>query len=95
MSESDFDIDYVAQLARIELTAEEKSVLSGQLHDILGYIDKLKQVDVANVEPMAHPVPQLNVCRTDEVRPSLSHEDAFRNAPDAANGLFLVPKIVE
>ncbi len=89
------DIKYVAHLARIALTEEEERLLSVQLGNILGYIDQLKQVDVANVEPTAHAVPLVNVTRPDEVRPSLPHEAALRNAPAHANGLFLVPKIVE
>ena len=95
MSESDFDIHYVAQLARIELTDAEETAIGNQLNDILGYIDKLEELDVTDVEPMAHPVPLLNVVRADVTRPSLPPEDTFRNAPKAANGLFLVPKIVE
>ncbi len=50
---------------------------------------------MSGVEPTAHAVPLVNVTRADEIRESLSHEDALRNAPRAANGLFIVPKIVE
>ena len=63
--------------------------------DILGYIEKLKEVDVSGVEPTAHPFPLVNVTRPDVSRPSLPHEDALRNAPQKAGGLFTVPKIVE
>lgn len=95
MSASDFDVKYVAHLARISLTPVEETKLSAQLAGILGYIEKLKEVDVTGVEPTAHAVPLVNVTRPDEVRPSLSNEDALRNAPAKANGLFIVPKIVE
>ena len=95
MSASDFDVKYVAHLARISLTPAEESKLSAQLAGILGYIEKLKEVDVTSVEPTAHAVPLVNVTRPDEVRPSLANEDALRNAPATANGLFIVPKIVE
>jgi len=61
----------------------------------LGYIEKLKQADVSGVEPTAHAFPLVNVTRPDETRPSMSNEDALRNAPAKANGLFIVPKIVE
>ena len=91
----EFNIKYVGQLARLHLTAEEEKTFGDQLAHVLEYIDKLKQVDVSNVEPMAHAVPLTNVTRPDEVRPSLPHEEAMRNAPRQANGLFLVPKIVE
>ena len=69
--------------------------ISEQLGHILGYIEKLKEVDVSGVEPTAHAFPLINVTRPDEVRPSLSQEEALRNAPAQANGLFIVPKIVE
>lgn len=95
MSGTDFNIKYVAHLARIELTAEEESKLGAQLDQILGYVEKLRELDVSNEEPTAHAVPLINVMRQDESRPSLSTEDALRNAPAQANGLFLVPKIVE
>ena len=89
------DIKYVAHLARLALTPEEEEKLTGQLGNILHYIEKLNQIDVSNVEPTSHAVPLVNVTREDAVRPSLTNEDALRNAPSKANGLFLVPKIVE
>ena len=92
---SDFDIKYVAHLARIALTPAEEEKLGQQLTHIIGYIEKLKEADVSNVEPTAHAVPLVNVMRPDETTPCLSNEEALRNAPAKANGLFLVPKIVE
>lgn len=79
----------------MSLSREEEEKLGAQLAGILGYIEKLKQADVSHVEPTAHAVPLVNVFRADEVRPSLSNEEALRNAPAKANGLFIVPKIVE
>jgi aspartyl-tRNA(Asn)/glutamyl-tRNA(Gln) amidotransferase subunit C len=95
MAAAEIDVKYVAHLARIALTPDEEKKLAAQLGGILGYIEKLKELDVTNVEPTAHAVPMLNVTRTDEVRPSLPHEDVLRNAPRQASGLFIVPKIVE
>jgi aspartyl-tRNA(Asn)/glutamyl-tRNA(Gln) amidotransferase subunit C len=95
MAATEIDIQYVAHLARISLTPDEEKKLAAQLGGILGYIEKLKELDVTNVEPTAHAVPMVNVTRADEVRPSLPHEDALRNAPKQVNGLFIVPKIVE
>lgn len=91
----DFDVNYVAHLARIGLTAEEQEKFGAQLSNILGYIEKLNELDVSNIEPTAHAVKLVNVFRQDEVRPCLSNEEALRNAPAPANGLFMVPKIVE
>ena len=95
MAAVDFDVKYVANLARIHLTDDEQQKFGAQLNHILGYIEKLRELDVTNVEPTAHAIPLVNVTRPDEVRPSIPHEDAMRNAPSKANGLFLVPKIVE
>ncbi len=95
MAGSDFDVKYVAHLARLALTPEEEAKLGAQLGNILGFMEKLKALDVSAVEPTAHAVPMVNVTRLDEVRPSLPHDEAMRNAPKAANGLFMVPKIVE
>ena len=95
MAAVEIDVKYVAHLARLALTPEEEKKLAAQLGNILGYIEKLKELDVAGVEPTAHAVPMVNVMRADEVHPSLPHNAALRNAPAQANGLFIVPKIVE
>ena len=95
MSAGDFNIQYVARLARLSLTPEEEQTLSAQLGNILGYIAKLREVNVDGIEPTSHAVPLVNVMRPDEERPSFSNEEALLNAPVKANGLFVVPKIVE
>jgi len=95
MPSDPIDIKYVAHLARLSLTPEEEQKLAAQLGGVLGYIEKLKEVDVSGVEPTAHAFPLVNVTRPDEVRPSMPQEDALRNAPAQASGLFLVPKILE
>jgi aspartyl-tRNA(Asn)/glutamyl-tRNA(Gln) amidotransferase subunit C len=95
MAAAEIDVKYVAHLARISLTPEEEQKIGAQLGNILAYIEKLRELDVSGVEPTAHAVPLINVVRPDEVRPSLPTEEALRNAPAKANGLFLVPKIVE
>ena len=95
MAAAEIDVKYVAQLARIALTSEEEKKLGAQLGGILGYIEKLKEIDATGIEPTAHAVPLVNVTRADEVRPSLSQAEALQNAPRQASGLFIVPKIVE
>lgn len=89
------NIQYVAQLARLKLTSDEEQLLGRQLDQILEHIETLKQVDVSDVDPTAHPFPLVNVVRPDVARPSMDHEQAMRNAPAQSNGLFTVPKIVE
>ena len=95
MASTGIDIKYVAHLARIHLSPEEESRFGSQLGQVLKYIEKLNELDVSQVEPTAHAVPMVNVTRPDEVQASLPHEEALRNAPAKANGLFMVPKIVE
>lgn len=95
MASTEFDLKYIAHLARLRLSPEEEERLGAQLGQILAYIGKLQEVDVSQVEPTAHAIPLVNVTRPDETRPGLSHEDALRNAPAQADGLFIVPKIVE
>ena len=92
---AEFDVRYTARLARLNLSEEEIARFQAQLSQVLEYVEKLKQVDVSGVEPTAHAVPLVNVMRADEVRPSLPHDEAMRNAPAQVNGLFQVPKIVE
>ncbi len=95
MAAVEIDVKYVAHLARLSLSHDEERKIGEQLGNILSYIEKLKEVDVSGVEPTAHAFPLVNVARPDEVRPSLSQEDALHSAPCHANGLFMVPKIVE
>ena len=89
------DIDYVANLARIALSDEERSLFSEQLEEILEYIEQLKTVDVEGVEPTAHAFPVTNVWREDVVCTSLTQEEAIGNAPEVRDGMFVVPKVVE
>ncbi len=95
MAGTDFNVKYVAHLARLSLSPDEEQKLGEQLNNIIGFVEQLKSVDVSGVEATAHAVPTVNVTRADEVLPSLSHDEAMRNAPKQSNGLFIVPKIVE
>ncbi len=95
MVSANIDVAYVAQLARIHLQPDEKQKLESQLAQILEYVEKLGALDVSGMEPTAHAVPLVNIARPDDLQPSLAHEDALRNAPRQAGGLFIVPKIVE
>lgn len=94
-ADSELNIDYVANLARLALTAEEKARYARQLGDILHYVEKLKQVDVSGVEPTAHASPVFNVWREDSPREGLSVDGALRNAPAQRQNMIVVPKVVE
>ena len=96
MSDSpQLDVDYVANLARIELTDEEKEKFSSQLGDVLKYFEKLNTVEVEGVEPMAHAFPRHNVWDEDESRPGFSAQEALSNAPDKRQDQIVVPKVIE
>lgn len=95
MASNEINIQYVAHLARLNLTPREQEQFSAQLGQVLHYIDQLNELDVSGIEPTAHAVPLVNVTRPDEITPSLPHAEAMRNAPSQANGLFMAPKIVE
>ena len=91
----DIDIEYVAKLARMDLTAAQKKKIGKQLKDILVYIEKLKQLNVDKVEPLSHVLPLQNVFRQDKIGPSLPQEEVLANAPSAKGGSFSVPKVIE
>lgn len=89
------DIDYVAKLARIALSDEEKAKFSEQLGSVLEYIEKLEELDTEGVEPTAHPHPMENVWQEDVVNSELSVEAALQNAPKQRQNMVVVPKVVE
>ena len=90
------DIDYLAHLARLDMSEDEKARLSHQLEDILGYFEKLKAVDVDGVEPMAHSNKVNNVWREgDEAGETYSPEVLTKMAPDSRENQVVVPKVVE
>ncbi len=89
------EVEHVARLARLALSPEEKERMREQLDRILGYIDKLRQLDTEGVEPTSHAVPMVNVLREDELRPCLPPEAMLANAPDRSGEFFRVPRIIE
>ena len=95
MTSKDFDVEYLANLARIKLTPEEIMTFESQLGLVLKHVAKLNEIDVSQVEPMAHSFPTYNVFREDETRECLDREAALSNAPHQAQGLFIVTKVVE
>jgi aspartyl-tRNA(Asn)/glutamyl-tRNA(Gln) amidotransferase subunit C len=100
------DVSYVAELANLELTPEERARMLKDLNSILGYIDRLNELDTSNVEPMAQVASRygqrqdqadefLYAMRADEPRPCLPHEEALKNAPETDGTFFKVPKVIE
>ena len=91
----DLNIDRVAELARIALTPEEKTIYAAQLGEVLKHIEQLKQVNVDGVEPTAHAFSVENVWADDVAQVGLSAADVLRNAPAQRQGMIAVPKVVE
>ena len=92
---SDAQVEHVAQLARLALSAEEKQRFTEQLNAILCYMEQLNEVPTAGVEPTTHVLDLVNVMRDDTVCQSLSADAALANAPETAQHFFVVPRIVE
>lgn len=95
MATEHIDVNYVADLARLELTPEETATFQKQLEDILGYIDQLSELDVEGIEPTAHASPVFDRIREDVARPGLEREAFLNNAPDVAGDQLRVPKVIE
>ncbi len=89
------DVLHVARLARLDLTDEEIKGFAGQLSAILDYVAKLDELDLSDTEPMAHVHEAVNAFREDRVRPPLGQETVLANAPEAEDGCFRVPKVIE
>ena len=92
---TDLNVDYVSKLARLNLSPQETQLFQKQLADVLNYAEKLSEVDVSHVEAAAHAVPIFNVFRKDEQGKCFTAEEALANAPQTANQLFVVTKVVE
>lgn len=89
------DVEHVARLARLELTSEEKTLFSVQMDVIIGYVEKLKELDTNGVTPTSHAVPMKNAFREDSARVSIGVEKALANAPQRVESFFKVPKVIE
>ncbi len=94
MKNKKVDIKYVAELAKIELSEEEESKFSKELEKILGFVEKLNQLDTSKVSPLTHVVSFGNVFKKDEVSPSLLPEDVSKIGPEREKSFIKVPKIL-
>ena len=89
------EIEYIANLSRITLTVEEKNTFAKQLTNILGYIEKLNELDTDEVHPMAYATSLKNVFREDKSKSSFSRQEILELSPSSTNGFFKVPKVIE
>lgn len=95
MSVSLDEVRYIARLARLRFTEEEERRMAQQMSQILGYMEKLGELDTSDVSPMSHVLDLTNVFREDTAAPRITREAALRNAPDADEQYFRVPKVIE
>jgi aspartyl-tRNA(Asn)/glutamyl-tRNA(Gln) amidotransferase subunit C len=95
MSVTEKQVEYIANLARLNVPAEEKQRLVQDMNNILAYIDQLNELDTTQVEPLAHVIPLPASFRKDEALAPLPHSEALKNAPDADSDYFRVPKVIE
>ena len=89
------DVPYLARLARLEITPEEAEVFGGQLDRILDHVEQMNKLDITGIEPTAHAITVFDVIREDVVVESLPKATMLGNAPHNANGLFVVPKVLD
>jgi aspartyl-tRNA(Asn)/glutamyl-tRNA(Gln) amidotransferase subunit C len=88
-------VEYIAKLARLYTSEDEKETFGNQLSKILDYIEKLNELDTTDVPPTSHVIELTNVARKDSHEASLPLDEALRNAPDRAENFYRVPKIIE
>jgi len=88
-------VQHVAKLARLSLSDDEVAMFTGQMADILAYVEKLNELNTDGIVPTSHAVPMENAFRDDVVRPSIGADAALANAPDRIADFFRVPKVIE
>lgn len=95
MSVSKEDVHYIADLARLRFSEEEEEEMAQQLSRVLGYMEKLNELDTEDVQPMSHVLDITNAFREDKVEQRITREEALKNAPDADQAYFRVPKVID
>lgn len=95
MSVTKKDVEKISELARLKFNETELENFTEEMNKILSYVEKLNELDTENVEPLSHPNETINVFRNDELKQSISTEDALKNAPDKDDKFFKVPKVIQ
>ena len=88
------DIEKIASLARLRITVDEADGFASQLADILRYVETLEEINTDGVEPMAHPIEQVNVLADDVSQDSFPRETMLRNAPKCDEEYYRVPPVL-
>ncbi len=95
MDVNDALIEKLANLSRLEFGEEEKAEIKNSLQEMIGFIDKLNELDTTGVEPLLHMSGNVNIFRKDEVKGEINREEVFKNAPLHDDGFFKVPKVIK
>ena len=85
----------IASLAKLDLSDEEVSLYTDQINEILEYMNQLDELDTEDIEPLSHVLDQINMTRKDEQTPSLTREEALKNAPKSDDDYFFVPNVID
>lgn len=88
------DVKKIAELARLEFSEKDIENYTDEMNKILGYVEKLNELNTENVDPLSHPIENTNIFREDMVKKSTDREEALKNAPDATSEHFKVPKVI-
>jgi len=88
-------VEKVAHLARLELAEDEKEKMIADMNKILGFMDKLNEIDTSGIEPLVYMTNEINTVREDVIKQEVTHEEALLNAPKHDKGYFLVAKVIE
>jgi len=88
-------VNYIAHLARLHFSEEEKKEIEKDLQRMITFVEKLNEVDTTGVEPLLHMSDEINVLREDEIKGSVSREEALQNAPKTDGIFFKVPKVIK
>lgn len=95
MEVNDILVNNLANLARLQFNDVEKEMIKKDLEQMIGFVDKLKELDTTGVEPLLHMSDVVNVLREDKIQGSSSREEALKNAPDSDGSYFRVPKVIK
>ncbi|RYY55147.1 MAG: Asp-tRNA(Asn)/Glu-tRNA(Gln) amidotransferase subunit GatC [Chitinophagaceae bacterium] len=95
MEITDEMVEKLAHLSRLSFDEEGKAQIRGDLQRMIGFVEKLSELDLEGVEPLMHMTREVNVLREDRVGGSITREDAFRNAPQHDGQFFQVPKVIK
>lgn len=88
-------VDKLAHLSKLTFSVEEKKEIAGDLQRMIGFVEKLNELELEGVEPLMHMSDEINVLRDDEIKGSVSRENALKNAPETDGQFFKVPKVIK